>query len=80
MGYAMILLGGGFAAAVLVLATSIISLQTGVLPQWLAWGGILAAIVLLFSVFFLPMVALLIWVLAVSGVLLVREETTTAAA
>ena len=80
MGYAMILLGGGFAAVVLVLTTSIISLQTGVLPQWLAWGGILAAIVLLFSVILLPMVALLIWVLAVSGVLLAREETTTAAA
>jgi hypothetical protein len=79
MGYAMILLGGGFAAVVLVLTTSIISLQTGVLPQWLAWGGILAAIVLLFSVILLPMLALLIWVLAVSGVLLVREETTTAA-
>ncbi len=80
MGYAMILLGGGFAAVVLVLTTSIISLQTGVLPQWLAWLGIVAAIVLLFAVIFLPMVALLIWVLAVSGVLLVREDATTAAA
>jgi len=73
-------LGGGFAALVLVLTTSIISLRTGVLPQWLAWLGILAAIVLLFAVIFLPMVALLIWVLAVAGVLLTRTEKTATAA
>lgn len=81
MGYAMLLLGGGFAAIVLVLTTSAISLQTGVFPQWLTWLGFLAAIVLLFAIIFLPMIALLIWVLAVAIVLLMRgEETTTAAA
>jgi len=81
MGYSMLLLGGGFTAIVLVLTTSVISLQTGVFPQWLAWLGVLAAIVLLFAIIFLPMVALLIWVLAASVVLLMRtEETATAAA
>jgi len=80
MGYAMVLLGGGFAAIVLVLTTSIISLQTGVLPQWLAWLGILAAIILLPAIIFLPMVALLIWVLAVAGVLLMRAGEPTRAA
>ena len=81
MGYAMLLLGGGFSAIVLVLTTSVISLQTAVFPQWLAWLGVVAAIVLLFAIIFLPMVALLVWVLAVSIVLLMRrEETATAAA
>jgi len=80
MGDAMVLLGGGFAALVFVLTTSIIGLQTGVLPSWLAWIGVAAAVILLLAVFFLPMVALLIWVLAVSGVLLTRREQTTIAA
>jgi hypothetical protein len=80
MGYAMVLLGGGFAALVLVLTTSIISLQTGVLPQWLAWLGIVAAIILLFAVIFLPMIALVIWVLCVAGVLLMRTAEPAAAA
>jgi hypothetical protein len=74
MGYAMTLLGGGFTAIGLVLTTSIISFQTGVLPQWLAWLGVVAAVILLFAIIFLPMVALLIWVLCVSGVLLMRTE------
>jgi hypothetical protein len=81
MGYGILLLGGGFTAIVLLLTTSAITLQTGVFPQWLAWLGIVAAIVLLFAIIFLPMVALLIWVLAVSVVLLMqREETATVAA
>lgn len=80
MGYAMMLLGGGFSALVLVLTASIISLQTGVLPPWLGWLGIIAAVVLLFAVIFLPMIALLIWVLAVSVVLLLRTQETAAVA
>jgi prepilin signal peptidase PulO-like enzyme (type II secretory pathway) len=74
------LLGGGFAALVLVLTASIISLQTGALPQWLAWLGIVAAVVLVFAVIFLPMIALLIWVLAVSIVMLMRRDETPAVA
>lgn len=80
MGYAMMLLGGGFAALVLVLTASIITLQTRALPAWLGWLGIIAAVVLLFSVIFLPMIALLIWVLAASIVLLMRREEAATAA
>jgi prepilin signal peptidase PulO-like enzyme (type II secretory pathway) len=76
----MTLLGGGFTAIGLVLTTSIISFQTGVLPQWLAWLGVVAAVILLFAIIFLPMVALLIWVLCVSGVLLMRTEGPAATA
>lgn len=81
LGYGMFLFGGGFTAIVLVLTTSVISLQTGVFPQWLSWLGVFAAIVLLFAIIFLPMIALLIWVLAVSIVMLMRsDETATVAA
>jgi hypothetical protein len=80
MGYGIILVGGGFAALVLVLTTSIISLQTSVLPQWLTWLGFAVAVILLFAVIFLPMIALLIWVLAVSVTLLMQGERTATAA
>jgi hypothetical protein len=47
----------------------VVIMRTGILPKWLAWLGFVAAIVLLFAVVFLPMVALPIWVLATSIVL-----------
>jgi hypothetical protein len=57
------------------------SFQTGVLPRWLAWLGIVAAIALLFDVIYVNIVPLLIWVLVASIVLLRRrEETATDAA
>jgi hypothetical protein len=80
MGYGIILLGGGFGAFVLVLTSSIVGLQTGVFPQWLNWLGIAVAIILLFAVIFLPMIALLVWVLALSYVLFSQGEQTAAAA
>lgn len=81
LGFGMLLIGGGFAAIVLVLSTSILALQTGVLPRWLAWLGFAAAVVLLFSFVFIPLIALPIWVLAVSVVWLTRGgegQTATA--
>jgi hypothetical protein len=77
-GFGILLIGGGFAAIVMLVSASLIILQTGVLPQWLAWLGFVAAIALLFAAFFLPMIALPIWVLAVSIVMLMRREETVA--
>ena len=81
MAWMILLLGAGFAGLLLVLTASILSLQTGVLPRWLAWLGVVVAIVLLFDVIYVNIVPLLIWVLAASIVLLMRrQETSTAAA
>jgi hypothetical protein len=81
MAWMILLVGAGFAGLLLVLTTSILSLQTGVLPRWLAWLGIIAAIALLFDVIYVNIVPLLVWVLAASIVLLMRrEETATGAA
>ena len=81
MAWMILLLGAGFAGILLVLATCIVSFQTGVLPRWLAWLGIVVAIVLLFDVIYVNIVPLLVWVLAASIVLLMRrEETATATA
>jgi Domain of unknown function (DUF4386) len=80
MAWMFLLLGGGFAGILLVLATCIVSFQTGVLPRWLAWLGIVAAIVLLFDVIYVNILPLLLWVLAASIVLLMRREQMATAA
>ena len=77
----LLVLGGGFAGILLLLATSILTFRTGVLPRWLAWFGILVAIALVFDVIYMNIVPLLAWVVGASVVLLRRqEETATAAA
>jgi hypothetical protein len=43
--------------------------RTGVLPRWLAWLGFICGVVLLFGVIFLPMIALPVWLIAMSIVL-----------
>jgi hypothetical protein len=58
--------------AILVLATSIIGLRTGILPRWTALAGFVVAAVLLFAVLFVPIFVWLAWVLAVSIVLILR--------
>ena len=77
----LLLLGGGFAGILLLLATSILIFRTGVLPRWLAWFGIVVAIALVFDVTYMNIVPLLAWVVGASIVLLRRQdETATAAA
>jgi hypothetical protein len=68
-GFGAILLFGAFGAIALIDAASIVIMRTGILPKWLAYLGFVAAVVLLFGVVFIPMVALPIWVLATSIVL-----------
>ena len=80
MAWMLLLLGAGFAGLLLVLTASILSLRTGVLPRWLAWLGIVMAIVLLFDVVYVNIVPLLVWVLAASIVLLMRRQNTATAA
>ena len=69
VGYVSILLFSAFGAIALIDATSIVIMRTGILPKWLGWLGFVAAVVLLFGVVFIPMIALPIWLLAASVVL-----------
>jgi hypothetical protein len=55
-----------FAAIAMIDATSVAALRTGILPRWFAWLGFVCAVVLLFAVVFLPMIALPIWLLCAS--------------
>lgn len=81
LGSLLLLLGGGFAGIVLVLATSMLIFRTRVLHRWLAWFGILVAIALVFPVTYMNILPLVAWVLFASIALLMRQdETATAAA
>jgi hypothetical protein len=81
MGGLLLLLGGGFAGLLLLLAASVVILRTGVLARWLAWLGIVAAIVLLFDVIYRNITPFWLWVLIACIVMLRRrEETATTAA
>ncbi|HEY6636266.1 MAG TPA: hypothetical protein VIZ61_01155 [Solirubrobacterales bacterium] len=76
-GFGAILLFGMFGAIALIDATSVVIWRTGVLPRWLAWLGFICGVVLLFGVFFLPMIALPIWLIAASIVLYRQPAGTT---
>jgi hypothetical protein len=80
MAWLILLVGAGFAGLFLVLIASAVIFRTGVLPRWLAWLGIVVAIVLLFDVIYVNIVPFLVWVLAAAIVLLVRRNETTTAA
>jgi hypothetical protein len=53
-------------AALAVAAVSADVLRARLLPRWLGWSGLVAAVLLLASFAFFPMFALILWVLAAS--------------
>ena len=76
MASLLLLLGGGFAGILLLLATSILVIRTSVLPRWLAWFGIVVAVTLLFDVTYMNILPLVAWVGVASTVLLMRQDET----
>ncbi len=66
LGYPILLIAAMFAAIAMIDATSVLIMRTGTLPRWIAWFGFVTAVLLLFAVFFIPLLFLMFWVLAVS--------------
>jgi hypothetical protein len=66
LGFGLILMVGGLFAALTVAAVSVAARGTGVLPSWLVTAGFVVAFILLFSLAFIPMILLPLWVIAVS--------------
>ena len=64
LGFGVILVAGGLFAAAAVIAASIAARGTSVVPSWLVTAGLVAGVILLFSVIFVPMIVLPLWVLA----------------
>ena len=71
-------IGAEFTAAVLLLATGVLTLRTTVLPAWLGWASLVLAILMLIVVgpigFIAIVVGLPLWVLVVSVLLWLRPE------
>jgi hypothetical protein len=66
--------------AVLISASSVVALRTGFLPSWLAWAGLLAALVAALKVLVPHATLALLWILAVSVLMIagsVTRSTTT---
>jgi hypothetical protein len=71
LGYA-VWVTGVIVAALLVWTTSAIALRSGLLPKWFAWLGVLAGILQLFAIFFIPFFIFLGWIVIVSLLLVFR--------
>jgi hypothetical protein len=72
-GY-LAIVAGVMVASVLVLSASTAALRTGILPSWLGWAGLVIGVAMLLAIFFIPILAFLAWVLAVSLVMIVSAS------
>jgi hypothetical protein len=63
--------------ALSVWATSAVALQTGLLPRWFAWAGVVVGVICLFALFFIPIFVFWLWIL-VAGVLLATRPASVA--
>ncbi len=72
LGY-VVWVGAVIVAALLVWATSAIALRSGLLPKWFAWLGVLAGILQLLAIFFVPGFIFWGWILITSGLLFFRS-------
>ena len=72
----MLLVFAMWAAAACIAAISLAARATGIFPAWLVGLGLVAALALLFSFFFMPAAALPIWAMAASLHLLRRHNAS----
>ena len=72
----LLLASGAIAAILLVVAVSVAALRLGVLPRWLGWAGLVAAVLLPLAVGFIGFLVLWAWVLAVSAALALNRTTS----
>ncbi len=72
LGYT-VWVGAVVVAALLVWATSAVALRSGLLPKWFAWLGVLAGILQLFAVFFIPAFIYWGWIVITSLPLFFRS-------
>jgi hypothetical protein len=72
LGY-VIWVGAVIVGALVVWATSAVALRSGLLPKWFAWLGVLAGILQLLAIFFIPVFIFWGWILITSGLLFFRS-------
>lgn len=70
LGFVALLVGGGLALTLAVLATAVASFRLAIFPTWFNWLTVLCGISLLFALAFVPLLVLAIWIVAGSLVLM----------
>lgn len=76
LGFAVILLGGGAAAALFLISAGLGGQSTRLLPRWLGWAGVAIGVILFFlGGLFITMALLVLWVL-ITAILLLRHPAT----
>jgi len=78
LGY-LIWVGGVIVSALLVWVTSAIALRSGLLPKWFAWLGVLAGVLQLFAIFFIPVFIFWGWIVLVGLFLAFRRGAASPA-
>jgi hypothetical protein len=77
LGFGALVLFGAAAAGLLIITSSVAAGRGALLPRWLVVAGyVVGVIVLLGGLFFIPLALFVLWVLAVSIVLLARSAAT----
>jgi hypothetical protein len=75
LGFGALLLFGAATAGLLIITSSVVGGQAGMLPRWLVITGyVVGVVVLLGGLFFVPLALFLLWVLAVSIVMIGRSR------
>jgi hypothetical protein len=78
LGYS-VWVGAVVVAAGLVWATSTVARRSGLFPKWFVWIGVLAGILQLFAIFFIPAFIFWGWILIASLLLFFRPAARTPA-
>jgi len=65
-------------SSLVVWATSVVALRTGMLPRWYARLGLFTGVVQLFGFFFFPFFVWWLWIVVTSVFLVARRVTSTA--
>jgi len=67
---------GGAGAAAMIIAATLAGMRAGAIPTWAGWLGVIAGILALGSIIFLPQAAIGLWILIVSGGMFIRGMRT----
>lgn len=75
IGIGLLLVPGGWSAALFVAALSMAARNRGMLPSWLTTAGFVVAVLLLASVAFIPFFLFPLWMIVVSIVIIQKRDT-----
>src|SRR5213592_16833 len=67
---------GGAGASAMIIAATLAGMRARAIPAWAGWLGVIAGILALGSIIFLPQAAIGLWILIVSGGMFIRGMRT----